>query len=161
MVAVACHAHFKVTFDVKQAHDLRHPLSSQVCCGALLCSRSGRGDMRCCAHFHPDDRFLVPGLTLKHTRGHLFRGLIESIAFGTETILETLRSNGYLPDGMTLAGGASKSALWLKIHADVSQLPLHLTQVKVCLFCIRPRRAIFSSTALSSLAWRCRLAFIF
>lgn len=32
------------------------------------------------------------------------------------------------PSSLTVAGGATKSDLWLQIHADVSNLPLHLTE---------------------------------
>ena len=69
------------------------------------------------------------GLTLKHTRGHMFRAILESIAFGSELILETMRANGYDPDKLVIAGGATRSDLWLQIHADVSATPLTLTRV--------------------------------
>ncbi|MCC7273543.1 MAG: carbohydrate kinase [Alphaproteobacteria bacterium] len=69
------------------------------------------------------------GLSLTHGRGHLFRATLEGIAFGTELILETMRANAYRPDEIVVAGGATRSDLWLQIHADVSNLPLTLTRV--------------------------------
>jgi sugar (pentulose or hexulose) kinase len=54
--------------------------------------------------------------------------MMEGVAFGTELILENMRQGGYHPDSLTLAGGATKSDLWLQIHADVSNLPLRLTE---------------------------------
>lgn len=74
-------------------------------------------------------RGALTGLSLTHTRGHIFRALIESIAYGTELILETQRASGYRPDEMVIAGGATRSDLWMQIHADVSGLPLTLTEV--------------------------------
>jgi len=80
-------------------------------------------------HTDPQSRGAIHGLTLKHGRAHLFRATIEGIAFGSELILETMRQNGFKPDRIVLAGGATRSELWLQVHADVSNLPLVLTQV--------------------------------
>ncbi len=80
-------------------------------------------------HTDPLSRGVISGLTLKHGRGHLFRASLEGIAFGTELILETMRNNGFAAETVVLAGGATRSNLWLQIHADVSNLPLTLTKV--------------------------------
>ncbi len=80
-------------------------------------------------HTDPLSRGVISGLTLKHGRGHLFRATLEGIAFGTELILETMRNNGFEAETVVLAGGATRSNLWLQIHADVSNLPLTLTKV--------------------------------
>ncbi len=80
-------------------------------------------------HTDPKSRGAVHGLTLKHGRAHLFRAGIEGIAFGSELILETMGKNGFEPDRIAMAGGATRSELWLQIHADVSNLPLTLTKV--------------------------------
>lgn len=69
------------------------------------------------------------GLTLRHGRGHVFRALLESICFGTEHIFETMRENGFTPTSVTVAGGATRSELWLQTHADVSNVPFVLTKV--------------------------------
>eukprot|EP00798_Chlamydomonas_sp_ICE-L_P030475 gene30475-35488_t len=74
-------------------------------------------------HTDPLSRGALVGLTLKHGRGHVFRALMESVAFGTELILDTMRRNGFSTEQITIAGGATKSQLWLKLHADVSNLP--------------------------------------
>ena len=80
-------------------------------------------------HTDPSSRGAIHGLTLKHGREHLFRATIEGIAYGSELILETMRDNGFEPDRIVVAGGATRSELWLQIHADVSNLPLTLTEV--------------------------------
>jgi FGGY-family pentulose kinase len=77
----------------------------------------------------PISRGVFHGLTLKHQRAHLFRAVIEGVSFGSELILETMRNNGFKPDRIVIAGGATRSPLWLQIHADVSNLPLTLTKV--------------------------------
>ncbi|MGE0716789.1 MAG: ribulokinase [Alphaproteobacteria bacterium] len=80
-------------------------------------------------HTDPLSRGAVLGLSLKHGRGHVFRATLEGIAFGTELILETMRGAGYRPEEVVICGGATRSDLWLQIHADVSNLPLTLTRV--------------------------------
>ena len=40
-----------------------------------------------------------------------------------------MRKNGFAAETVVLAGGATRSDLWLQIHADVSNLPLTLTKV--------------------------------
>ncbi len=48
---------------------------------------------------------------------------------GTEHIFETMRDNGFTPVSVTVAGGATRSDLWLQTHADVSNVPFILTKV--------------------------------
>jgi sugar (pentulose or hexulose) kinase len=80
-------------------------------------------------HTDPHSRGAIHGLSLKHGRAHLFRAAIEGVAFGSELILETMRTSGFEPERIVVAGGATHSDLWLRIHADVSNLPLTLTEV--------------------------------
>jgi ribulokinase/ribulose-phosphate 3-epimerase len=68
------------------------------------------------------------GLTLKHGRGHLFRALLEAVAYGTEAVLEAMRGAGFAPTRVVIAGGPTRSALWLQIHADVTGVPFVLTR---------------------------------
>lgn len=77
----------------------------------------------------PEARGVIRGLSLKHTAGHLFRAILEGIAYGTEHILRTFRQNGFVVEEMVAAGGPTKSALWMQIHADVSNVPITLTEV--------------------------------
>ena len=57
-----------------------------------------------------------------------FRSLMESVAFGTRLILDTMEAQGYRPDSIAIAGGATRSALWLQMHADVCNVPFVLTK---------------------------------
>jgi ribulokinase/ribulose-phosphate 3-epimerase len=76
----------------------------------------------------PLSRGALTGLTLKHGRGHVYRALMESVAFGTAMVLESMAKAGYSPDSVTIAGGPTKSDLWMKIHADVCGIPFTLTK---------------------------------
>ena len=91
---------------------------------SLLCPQGNRTP-----HTDALSRGAVTGLALSHGRGHVFRALLESICFGTEHIFETMRGNGYAPTSVAVAGGATRSELWMQIHADVSNVPFILTKV--------------------------------
>lgn len=39
-----------------------------------------------------------------------------------------MRAAGFTPDSVTIAGGATRSELWLQTHADVSNVPFILTK---------------------------------
>ena len=68
----------------------------------------------------------ISGLTLQHTRGHLYRALLESVALGSRLILETMHLNGVLPDNIVMCGGVTRSPVWSQIHADVIGKPLKI-----------------------------------
>lgn len=69
------------------------------------------------------------GLTLSHTPGHVFRGIIEGICYGTENILRTMRESDFELEETVVSGGPAKSDLWMQIHADVSNMPISFTRV--------------------------------
>ncbi len=71
-------------------------------------------------------RGLILGLTLQHTRQHLYRALLESVAYSFRHILETIAEAGVVPRRVTAAGGGARSELLLQISADVTGIPLHL-----------------------------------
>lgn len=80
-------------------------------------------------HTDPHSRGVISGLTLKHSPAHIFRAILEGVSFGSELILETMRTNGFQTEAVVVAGGATRSDLWLQIHADISGVPLSLTEV--------------------------------
>ncbi len=76
----------------------------------------------------PEARGMMWGFTLSHTPAHVFRAIIEGIAYGTDHILRTFREHGYEVKELTATGGPTKSRLWMQIHADVSNLPILITE---------------------------------
>jgi ribulose kinase len=77
----------------------------------------------------PNSRGAITGLTLRHGPAHIFRAMMEGVAFGTELILETMGAANFIPEDVVVCGGSTKSDLWMQIHADVSGLPLKLTAI--------------------------------
>ncbi len=71
-------------------------------------------------HFDPDARGVIAGLTLRHTRGHVFRASYEGIAFGVREILDLLDTPG-APAGRTVAvGGGLRSPVWTQLMSEVT-----------------------------------------
>lgn len=66
----------------------------------------------------------VIGLTLSHTRAHIWRALMEAVCFGTRACIEGLGKAGHTCDEIILAGGITRSPLWLQMHADVTGKPV-------------------------------------
>ncbi len=71
----------------------------------------------------PDARGVICGLTLAHTRGHVYRAVLEGTAYGIAHNLEAMREAGAEASRIVAVGGGAKNALWLQIVSDVSGLP--------------------------------------
>jgi ribulokinase len=67
-----------------------------------------------------NSRGVIRGLTLKHTAAHLFRAIMEGVAYGTQVILQKMAEGGVFIDEIIACGGAVQSPLWMQIHADVT-----------------------------------------
>jgi len=68
-------------------------------------------------------RGVLAGLTLNHTRGHLFRAVYEGIAFGIRQILPLLAAVGGDRIGRLVAvGGGTQGGLWTQVVSDVTGL---------------------------------------
>ncbi|MEM9231619.1 MAG: FGGY-family carbohydrate kinase [Pseudomonadota bacterium] len=70
----------------------------------------------------PQAKGSVFGLNLTHTRGDVYRALIEGIAFGTNHIIETFAEAGERQSRVLAVGGGVKNRLWLQATSDVTGL---------------------------------------
>lgn len=67
----------------------------------------------------PAARGAFVGLTVRHTRGHLVRAVLEGVAFGLRDCLEAMAANGMpRPRQIRASGGGTRSPLWRQILAD-------------------------------------------
>jgi FGGY-family pentulose kinase len=73
-------------------------------------------------------RGAITGLTLKHTPAHVYRAIIEGVCLGTKLIVENF-GDAFQARRIVVCGGATRSPLWLQIHADTLGVPLELTEV--------------------------------
>jgi FGGY-family pentulose kinase len=76
----------------------------------------------------PKARGAIWGLGLKHRGEHILRAIYEGTAYGTRLILEALKEKNFTVEKIYAGGGGAQSKLWLKIHADVCQTPIILTE---------------------------------
>jgi xylulokinase len=70
--------------------------------------------------FDPQARGIFAGLTLRHTRGHLFRAVYEGIAYGIRQILELLEAAADPASRVVAVGGGTQGGLWTQIVTDVT-----------------------------------------
>ena len=71
---------------------------------------------------HPDPlaRAAFVGLTIRHSRPHMTRAVLEGVAFGLRDSMELIRSAGLGEiHQVRLSGGGVKSAIWRQILSDV------------------------------------------
>ena len=70
-------------------------------------------------------RGTICGLTLYHTKAHLFHAFLEAVAYALRDCIEYGKKTGMdLNDKLLMVGGATKSPLWKNILADVTQFPV-------------------------------------
>ncbi|MEA2010848.1 MAG: FGGY-family carbohydrate kinase, partial [Actinomycetota bacterium] len=69
-------------------------------------------------HPDPEARGAFVGLTVRHTRAHLSRAVMEGVAFGLRDSLEIIREQSDITE-IRVAGGGAESPVWLQIVADV------------------------------------------
>ena len=74
-------------------------------------------------HADPDARGCFVGLTLKHTRGHMVRAIMEGVTFAMRDSLEIIQDLDVPVRQVRVSGGGSKSDLWRQIQADVFGKP--------------------------------------
>ena len=73
--------------------------------------------------FDPKARGVIAGLALSHTRGDMYRAVLEGTAFAIRMNLEAMQKAGaHIKHGVAVGGGASNE-LWLQMVSDVSGIP--------------------------------------
>ena len=79
----------------------------------------------------PGARGVIFGLTLAHSRGHLFRATLEGIGYGIRHHYEVMHEIGAAPQEIIAVGGGTRNRLWLQIVSDIMQQPQRVPQVTV------------------------------
>jgi len=91
----------------------------------------------------PYSKGVIRGLSLKHNPFHIYRAIMEGVAYGTETILRVMKDNFKIKE-IIACGGNTKSNLWLQIYSDVTGLPIKTTST--------PEAAALGSAILGAVA---------
>jgi xylulokinase len=72
----------------------------------------------------PTARGLIFGLALDHTKGHLIRAIMESVAYSLRHVKEVIEELGGVVQEIRSVGGQSRNPLWNQIKADVLNVPV-------------------------------------
>ncbi|NMC79910.1 MAG: FGGY-family carbohydrate kinase [Chloroflexi bacterium] len=75
----------------------------------------------------PLARGTLVGLTLTHSRAHIYRAVLEGISYGFYHHLKVFEEHGLTPTHARCANGGARSKLWKQVTADV--LGIRLEQV--------------------------------
>jgi len=67
----------------------------------------------------PNARGVFFGLTLRHSKAHLTRAVLEGVTYGLLDSLELMRGLGLSIEQVRASGGGARSSLWCQILADV------------------------------------------
>ncbi len=94
-------------------------------------------------HPDPEARGAFVGLTVRHTRAHLARAVMEGVAFGLRDSLEIIREQSTVRE-IRVAGGGAASRVWLQILADVFGAEVRSVDV--------PESAAFGTALLAAVA---------
>jgi ribulokinase len=69
-------------------------------------------------------RGTIFGLSMHHSKEHVYRAIIESIAYSLRDTMESVHKSAKLGKDLILAGGITKSELFKQIVADVTGCPV-------------------------------------
>lgn len=80
---------------------------------------------------NPTLKGMVTGLSLNQGLDELamhYLAAIQSVAYGTKHIIETMAENGHRITQINMCGGGTKNPLWLREHADITGCEVVLAQ---------------------------------
>lgn len=72
--------------------------------------------------WNPRARGLFVGLSAFHTRAHLVRSVIDSMAFSVAEVIDAFRENGLLISKISVDGGGAQNSLLVQILADATNV---------------------------------------
>ncbi|MDZ7295643.1 MAG: xylulokinase [candidate division KSB1 bacterium] len=78
----------------------------------------------------PNARGVFIGLSLRHTKAHMVRAVLEGVTFGMRDSLEIMRAQHIEARQIRASGGGGRSALWRQIQADVFGAPVSSINVE-------------------------------
>jgi xylulokinase len=74
-------------------------------------------------HPDPNARGVFFGLSLRHTKAHMIRAVLEGVAYGLRDSFEIIAAMGVEIAEVRASGGGARSELWRQIQTDVTGYP--------------------------------------
>lgn len=75
-------------------------------------------------HKDPYAKAAFIGLSLRHTKAHMARSVLEGVAYGMRDSLDIMREMGIELSVSRVSGGGARSALWRQILADTGRIEI-------------------------------------
>ncbi|MEC5270214.1 FGGY-family carbohydrate kinase [Heyndrickxia coagulans] len=72
--------------------------------------------------WNSDAKGTIIGLSLAHTKAHLYRAFLEAVAYSLRNAMDATGEN--VGNAIYIAGGVTKSKVWRQIFADVTGYPV-------------------------------------
>jgi len=72
----------------------------------------------------------ILGLELRHGPHHIFRALLEGVAYEALWNVEVFRELGANVDSVTMIGGATRSRIWPRLVSDVLDMPVRVPEIQ-------------------------------
>jgi len=79
-------------------------------------------------HADPLARGVFVGISLKHTKAHFVRSIMEGVAFSLKDTVEIMGRLGIQLQDLRITGGGGRSKVWRQILADVFGMPLNVME---------------------------------
>lgn len=80
-------------------------------------------------HKDPDAKGVFTGFSLRHTKGHMARAVLEGVAYGMRDSLDIMREMGVPLNLSRASGGGARSQLWRQILADTGRVSIARLEV--------------------------------
>ena len=79
----------------------------------------------------PQAKGIIFGLTLSHTRAHMYRSALEGVAYSINQQLSLMEAHNVAIDQIFVTGGGAQNDLWMQIVADVTGKQIKLPEITV------------------------------
>jgi len=79
----------------------------------------------------PAARGVIFGLTLQHTRGHLYKSALEGVGYSIAQHLDIISEHQQPLTKIMAVGGGTQNKLWLQIIADISGHPIQTARITI------------------------------
>lgn len=76
------------------------------------------------SYLDPAARGAFVGLTIRHTRGHMTRAVMEGVALSLRAAVAVMRSAGVEIEELRVTGGGANVRMWRRLQADILQVPI-------------------------------------
>ncbi len=78
-----------------------------------------------------DAKGLIFGLDLRHTRGDIYRAILESVGFGIRHNIDKMKEEGAQPKRILAVGGGTYNPLWMQIVSDIANIEQHVPEQQI------------------------------